>query len=89
MENGIQIPLKNSSSHLHANGVIARRDGFDVLLKNAQLEYAFYTYLLCKLKFKEGCDGRMNFKADFAMSKSHNMYVLFDRQSLNWQDEKS
>lgn len=54
-----------------------------------ELEYAFYTYLHCKLKFKEACDGKMNFLADSAMSESHNMCVLLDRQSLNWQDEQS
>lgn len=91
MGNGLQIPLKNSSAHLYANGVIATGTGVDALLKkaSAEPEYAFYTYLHCKLKFKEGYDGKMNFLADSAMSESHNMCVLLDRQSLNWQDEQS
>lgn len=89
MENGIHVPLKDSSADLYANRVIAKKAGFGALLKKAQLEYVFYTYLLCKLKFKERCDGRMNFKADFAMSGPYNTCVLLDRQSLNCQDEKS
>lgn len=91
LENGLQTPLKDSSAHLYANGLLATGIGFDNFKNgvSAELEYVLPTYLHCKLKFKEGCDGRMNFLADSAISESHNKCVLLDGQSLNWQDEQS
>lgn len=86
---GFQIPLKDSSAHWFANGLLDTGVGFGTFKNwvSSELEYVLSIYLHCKLKFKERCDGRINFLADSAMSESHDKCVLLDRQSLNCQDE--
>lgn len=65
LENSLQTPLKDSSAHLHANGLLATGIGFDTFKNgvSTDLECMLSTYLHFKLKFKEGCDGRMYFLA--------------------------